>query len=72
MKINWSQISGSRTGCANGLGLAGQAEFHLSKIEKIPVEELSADTKTLLATTNTLLSASIKALPELTKNAESA
>jgi len=40
----------------------------LAKVEKIPIDELSTDAKTLLATTNTLLKrVDQEALPELTK-----
>ena len=69
VKINWAKSPVVMPVVPSGLqDLQDKLNFIFSKIEKIPVEELSAEAKTLLATTNTLLKRfDQEALPELTK-----
>lgn len=68
-KIDWAKSPPEMPVVPSGLqDLQNKLDFIFAKLEKIPVEEISADLKTLLATTNNLIkNADQKTLPELNK-----
>jgi paraquat-inducible protein B len=68
-KIDWAKSPPEMPVTPSGLqDLQNKLNFIFAKLEKIPIEEISADVKTLLATTDNLLKhADQKTLPELNK-----
>ena len=69
VKIDWAKSPVEMPVVPSGLqDLQDKMNDILAKVEKIPIDELSTDAKTLLETTNTLLKrVDQEALPELTK-----